>query len=517
MSAFRFPPPRLRQAPHSWHRVAVFGSVLAIALACSESDHAPSPTEPRLAKGGAAAPLTVTPTSLSFVVPPSTAATITAQVQFVGPITATTSSAACATVSPQSVPAAKPPGSAVYVATFTVTPVGPGSCTITLTDKHGDQAVVQVDVQQKVVVIRQETIAPGYAHVCGIATGGAAFCWGANDDNELGNNTFVSTTAPTAVAGGLTFTSVTSGARHSCGLTANGTAYCWGYIGDGALGIEIPPGPSLTSNPAEVGKGAMRFATISAGGLHSCGMAVDGTAYCWGSNANGELGAGTSPPFSSLGLVVAVATPPFGFASIVAGERSTCALTSFGKAYCWGYNFFGQLGDGTQATSFTPVAVGGNLTFASISPGGNHTCGLTTSGAAYCWGANGVGQLGDGTTTQHLLPTAVAGGLVFSRISAGSSHTCAYTATGDAYCWGGNPSGELGDGTTTQRLAPTAVSAGGQQFATVRGGAGFTCGVTTAGAAQCWGSNFFGMLGDGTNTSRALPTAVSGGLTFATP
>jgi alpha-tubulin suppressor-like RCC1 family protein len=153
--------------------------------------------------------------------------------------------------------------------------------------------------------------------------------------------------------------------------------------------------------------------------------------------------------------------------SISAGSFHTCGVTTTGQAYCWGFNEWGQLGDGTRSTSPspTPTAVVGGLNFASISVGNLHTCGITTTGQAYCWG-NGVGgRLGDGTTTdRRLTPTAVAGGLNFASISAGGAHTCGTTPTGQAYCWGTGAYGTLGNGTTADRLTPTAVG-GGLTFA----------------------------------------------------
>src|SRR5207248_471869 len=152
------------------------------------------------------------------------------------------------------------------------------------------------------------------------------------------------------------------------------------------------------------------------------------------------------------------------------------------------------------------------LTFASLSAGYFRTCGVTTSGTAYCWGS----VVGDSTITNRLVPTPVAGGLTFASVSAGVlAHTCGVTTGGVAYCWGGNLAGELGDGTTNMpEFVPTPV-AGSLTFTTLSAGPGDTCGVTTSGAAYCWGYNAFGQLGDGTTISRLIPTPVTGGLTFA--
>src|SRR2546425_653085 len=163
----------------------------------------------------------------------------------------------------------------------------------------------------------------------------------------------------------------------------------------------------------------------------------------------------------------------------------------------------------------TPAAVSGGLTFAGVSGGTLYTCGVTTSGAAYCWGINNYGQGGNGTTTYSFLtPVAVSGGLTFTVVSAASLHTCGVTTSGAAYCWGQNGYGQLGNGTTTSSTTPVAVS-GGLTFAAVSAVLLHTCGVTTSGAAYCWGYNGCGELGNGTTTSSGTPVAVSGGLTFA--
>src|SRR3989454_7590131 len=164
------------------------------------------------------------------------------------------------------------------------------------------------------------------------------------------------------------------------------------------------------------------------------------------------------------------------------------------------------------------------LTFAAVSAGFVHTCGFTTAGAAYCWGANYFGQLGDGTTTQRTSPGAVGAALTLAVASAGFQYTCGVTTAGAAYCWGYNPAGELGDGQTSgpqlcygQPCSTTPVAVlGGLTFAAVSAGYAHACGVTTAGVAYCWGINYWGQLGDGDTTRRASPIAVGGGLTFAT-
>lgn len=199
--------------------------------------------------------------------------------------------------------------------------------------------------------------------------------------------------------------------------------------------------------------------------------------------------------------------------SFVGGGYHTCGLTAAGAAYCWGFNAYGQLGNGSIAPATGAVAVTGGLTFQSLSAGGQHTCGLTTDGELYCWGWNASGQLGDGTEGYRPSPTLVVGGNVFSQVAAAWNHTCALTTAGEAYCWGQNNIGQVGDSTTTQRNDPTRV-VGGHTFNSVIARYGHSCGLTPSGAAYCWGRNQWGAIGDGTQTFRTGPVPMRGGLTF---
>jgi alpha-tubulin suppressor-like RCC1 family protein len=311
----------------------------------------------------------------------------------------------------------------------------------------------------------------------------------------------------TTAATSLSFRQLSAGS-HTCGVATDERAYCWGAnsfgIGDGT--------PLQRLAPVAV-SGGLAFVQVSVGVTHTCGVTTDSRAYCWGDNEMGELGDGTI----TLSWVPVAVAGSRRFRRIVAGYRHTCAVTSFDVAFCWGDNSWGQLGDGTVTERRTPVRVAGGHSFRQVFPGGQHTCGLTADHHAYCWGDNGFRQLGDGTLASgRLKPVAVAGGLLFYQMSAGTMHNCGVATGSVAYCWGLNRDGRLGNGTTSRRGRPTAV-AGGLRFAGLNAGVQHTCGLTTTGGrAYCWGNNVYAQLGDGTRTTRLTPVAVAGGLFFDT-
>jgi alpha-tubulin suppressor-like RCC1 family protein len=307
---------------------------------------------------------------------------------------------------------------------------------------------------------------------------------------------------------------VSAGGFHTCGVTTSDLAYCWGRNSEGQLGDGTTTGRRLT--PVAVA-GGLRFRQVSADGFgYTCGVTTDNQAFCWGNNFYGQLGDGTT----TTRLTPVAVAGGLRFRQVSAGAAHTCGVTTDDRAYCWGFNQVGQLGDGTTINRLTPVAVAGGLRFRQLSPDGSaHTCGVTTDDRAYCWGRNAaVGALGDGTTTDRLTPVAVAGGLSFRQVSAGGFHTCGVTTTNLAYCWGYNADGQLGDSTTTRHLRPVRV-AGGHRFLQVNAAGSYTCAVNPFNVnpfnrAFCWGNNFYGQLGDGTTTTRLTPVRVVGGLPF---
>jgi hypothetical protein len=308
----------------------------------------------------------------------------------------------------------------------------------------------------------------------------------------------------------LSFRQVSVGTFHTCGVTTAGRAYCWGGNDKGQLGDGTTFINTARTTPSAV-IGGLRFRHVSSGYEHTCGVTIDDRIYCWGLNYFGQLGNGTqgSDHFS-------VATP----AEIVGGRRykqvragysHTCAITRANEAFCWGENSQGQLGDGTLTWRPAPRRVLGGLAWRALGGGGVHTCGVTQADQVYCWGLNNHGQLGIGNISPRLKPVPVSGGRQFRQVEAGGYHTCAVTTSSVAYCWGLNFMGALGDGTTTERLTPGAV-AGQRRFDHVSAGDLHTCGVTLAGRGFCWGRNEYGHLGDGTLANRLTPVQPGGGL-----
>jgi alpha-tubulin suppressor-like RCC1 family protein len=215
------------------------------------------------------------------------------------------------------------------------------------------------------------------------------------------------------VAGGLKFQRVNAGPIHTCAVTIDNKGYCWGYNTGGQLGDGTT---TWRSKPAAVA-GGLKFRQIVPGADHTCGVTTDDRAYCWGGNEFGQLGASGSHP------TPAAVSGNKRFRQVVAGLYHTCGVTLSEVAFCWGYNGYGENGDGSVIDSRSPVMVAGGHHFEGISTGSqeaspfsdgqaHHTCGLTPDNRVYCWGYNLYGQVGDGTGgpgSRRLTPVAVVG------------------------------------------------------------------------------------------------------------
>jgi len=302
----------------------------------------------------------------------------------------------------------------------------------------------------------------------------------------------------------------------------------WGYNSYGQLGLgakDYDP----HSLPVVVHRtGALAGKTImaiAAGGSHSLALCSDGTLAAWGWNTSGQLGNGfTADSLTPVAVDTTGALAGKTVVTIAAGNDYSLALCSDGKVYAWGENGNGQLGNGLNADSPTPVAVDASGTSAlygktvvAISAGSFHSLALCSDGTLVAWGFNSKGQLGNGTTVDSRTPVAVGTGALAGKtvvaISAGFMHSLALCRDGTLVAWGLNNYGQLGNGTTDNSPTPVAVittaALSGKTVVSVAAGTNYSVALCSDGTAAMWGWNTYGQLGDGTTTDRHTPVAVN--------
>jgi alpha-tubulin suppressor-like RCC1 family protein len=251
---------------------------------------------------------------------------------------------------------------------------------------------------------------------------------------------------------------------------------------------------------------AFKRGSISAGYSHSCGIrASDSRVLCWGDNSYGEIGDGTittrySPTRTSD------SSP---YLSVSAGTYYTCGIrANDSRVLCWGGNSNGQLGDGTISESHSPKLTSDSSPYFEVSASYYHSCGIRTNDSrVLCWGGNYEGTLGDGTILEKHIPTLTSDSSAYKSISAGVYHTCAIRANDSrVLCWGFNGDGQTGDGTTGSSNVPTLIS-DASAYASISAGDFHSCGIRASDSrVLCWGDNSFGELGDGTINNHLNPT-----------
>jgi alpha-tubulin suppressor-like RCC1 family protein len=351
-------------------------------------------------------------------------------------------------------------------------------------------------------------IAAGRAFTCALDAGGRAFCWGWDEDGQLGAGTAAAdrcgpqeptgpcALAPVPVAGGLRFRAVDAGHEHACALTAEGEAYCWGSNEGGELGVTAAPDVCTQASstgetrrtpcsrtPVQVAT-ALRFAEIRVDDRYTCGRTADGGAWCWGASWR-EGRQQVQPVPARIGGELR-------FRSIDVAGTGACGVSDAGVAYCW------------TSDEPKPLRYRAPAAFASIAAGWGHACALTAGGEAHCWGDNDHGQLGTGTETDgggHAGPAPVAGGIRFQRLEAGLLRTCGLAADGALYCWGESFAGEKDgkdecwsvDAGTPCNQRPARM--GPFAFRAFSMGLSHMCGIAADGGVVCWGYGSYGSLG----------------------
>ena len=343
-------------------------------------------------------------------------------------------------------------------------------------------------------------VSAGEFHTCAINTSKSLYCWGWNVSGQLGDGTNVSRFSPKQIGSSGVWASVSAAGTHTCAVTTGKSLYCWGWnargqIGDGTTGTD-------RYSPRKIGSTGV-WASVAGGGLHTCAITTGKSLYCWGFNQYGQIGDGTTgtnrPSPRKIGASGA-------WASVTAGYLHTCAVTTGKSLYCWGDNSEGQVGDGTTSTRSSPRRIGSTGAWALAEAGYIHTCAVSSGKSLYCWGDNDSGQIGDGTTgTDRPSPTKIGTSGAWARVSAGgtsgANHTCATSTGNSLYCWGNNEHGQIGDGPlgTSPRPSPKKVGSSGGWADSTAGGH-HECAITTGKSLYCWGYNLQGQTGDGTES-----------------
>ena len=336
----------------------------------------------------------------------------------------------------------------------------------------------------------------GTYHSAALTENGVLFCWGSNTSGQIGNGKtehFVDLPQKTLEH----VSSASLGLAHSAAITEDGSLYCWGdnwyqQIGNGSEA-------EAQTEPVKV---LDHVSSVSLGDNHSAAVTEDGSLYCWGYNEFGQVGNGTTVNQPTPVKVME------NVSSVLLGYESSMALTETGDLYCWGHNHVGQVGNGSESEIQTePVKVMENVSSAAASPYSYHRAALTENRDLYCWGYNNYGQVGNGEINQQQhTPVKVMENVL--SVSVGSSHTAAITENGSLYCWGDNQHRQIGNGSEEDTQAePVKVM---ENAACVSLGRSSSAAVGQNGDLYCWGYNYYGQVGNDTTEIQPIPVKVLG-------
>lgn len=383
------------------------------------------------------------------------------------------------------------------------------------------------------------SISLGSDNTCAAGTDGKAYCWGAGVSGKLGNGSVdraVPLATNTLSIPGEQFLHVATGVSHSCGLALSGKVYCWGQNNEGQLGngsnvmsavpVEVDTNIVGLNDPGTGDNEFLGFKSISVGFSHTCALYANGIAYCWGYGLFGQLGGGSTLSQSRPAAVSGSLT----FKQIDTGDYHTCGIATNNKAYCWGWGALGRLGNGSTDNKLVPTQVDTSLNteiaarpeelFNVIRPGTDHTCMSTIGKSIYCWGSGLDGRLGidDSTEATKLYPATVDTALLadtsgIASLESGKDHSCLVTNYGKVACWGAGLKGRLGDGDFLDKAVPVIVDFSGTSgylgSFQVSAGGSHTCALSILGEQYCWGEGLNGRLGNNSvNINQGRPVNI---------
>ena len=358
--------------------------------------------------------------------------------------------------------------------------------------------------------LRNVAVAAGANHTCSINSIGYLYCWGDNESCQLGDGTDSSKTKPVWVSQlkeGVKV--IAAGSYFNCAVTLSGSAYCWGANDNGQLGNGMAGYRYREARAAKVQGLTGNVRSVTAGEQHACALMEDGTVFCWGKNSSGQLGIGAMVDSVTARKVKGL---PEDITEINAGNWHTCAMSESGDAYCWGKNTDGCVGwleDRTEVPIREVIGLSGEVRL--VSAGKYHACAVQQNGVVYCWGSGVESLIGLGYSDSYTSAQEVTGlnSPVFT-VAVGLYHSCALTDAGDVYCWGDGSYCQQGNNPCVDSSVPKAVSSLGSGVKNLVAGFYHNCVVMENGSVKCWGNNEYGQLGNNSTKKSGSPVDVQG-------